>query len=241
MNANRPKLLLASIVGLAMLILGPCVALAQPATGSGTETTPRLGVDQNTMAQAGAAYMALLEIEAVQAELQLTAEQRGKCQQVKANVVAEARRRFATINPAERPDLAKQWEKELAHDAQTSIEAILVPAQLQRLRQIRLQIQGTAALYRPDVMRALGIDERQKDTLWAVATRARQRMQEAAQSLQRALGESRDSPAVDRNLAAMEQLRREADAQVMAVLTPQQQARFQQMMGTRFVRMKDEG
>ena len=81
-------------------------------------------------------------------------------------MIGEARRRFATFDPAERPDLAKQWEKDLAHDAQVSIEGILAPGQLERLRQIRLQMQGAAALYRPDVMTALGIDGRQRRRCW---------------------------------------------------------------------------
>jgi hypothetical protein len=219
----------------------PQSPVAEPTSRPPGVDAPRLGVDQSTLAQAGAAYMALLELKAVQLELQLTAEQLWKCRQVQENVIAEARRRFATFNPAEHPDLAKQWEKELAHDAQVSIEGILVPGQLERLRQIRLQMQGAAALYRPDVMNVLGIDGRQKEALQAVAAHARQRMQEVSESLERALSRRRDPPSADRDLAELERLRREADAQALAILTPQQQARFQQMMGARFERMKDEG
>jgi hypothetical protein len=242
MDAGSRRVVATLVAGTALLLFGPSRVPAQPGPSelppsvpSSVQTqSPQLGVSQSTLAQAGSAYMALLELNEVQAELQITPEQRWKCQQVREGVFAEARRRFATLNPAERPDLAKQWEKELSHDAQASIEGLLVPGQLERLRQIRLQFQGSAALYRPDVMRALGIDGGQRESLWAVATRARQRMQEATQVLQRAMAEGRDSRTTDGVLAQMEQVRREADAQAFGILAPQQQATFQQMMGAKF-------
>ena len=52
-ETRHPEILSALLVGLAMLSVGPRVAMSQP----------RLGVDQSTLAQAGAAYMALLEVD----------------------------------------------------------------------------------------------------------------------------------------------------------------------------------
>jgi len=55
------------------------------------------------------------------------------------------------------------------------------------------------------------------------------------------LSRRRDPPSADRDLAELQRLQREADAQALAILTPQQQARFQQMMGARFEKVNDEG
>ncbi|PQO25426.1 hypothetical protein C5Y96_24095 [Blastopirellula marina] len=100
-------------------------------------------------------------------------------------------------------------------DVEKDLEKVLMPAQLQRLKQIQVQQQsrgrGGVSFANPRIVEALGLSEAQLADL-----------RDKAEELQNEMR------------AKVEELRKEADAELLQMLTPEQQKKWKEMMGEPF-------
>ncbi len=178
--------------------------------------------------------MGLLRIEAVQTELEISPVQK------------EALEKLAEQGRGERPDFGnfremseeerrEAFEKmrarseERAAEMREQLEEVLLPQQIERLQEISLQIRGIQALDDPKVAEKLGLTEEQKSKLAEArqgqADKMRERMREMFQGGGGAQGNIRE---------AMGKMREEMEEEILAVLSSDQQKKFEEMKGADF-------
>ncbi|MEN6406028.1 MAG: hypothetical protein ABFC77_06105 [Thermoguttaceae bacterium] len=138
----------------------------------------------------------LLQMDQVQKELQLTDEQRAKLLMVGMQM----------LQSGKRGNLEKQ------------VSAILKPEQRQRLKEIRMQLDGVNAMLSPKVSKELNLSADQLAKLRAIQTVAR-----PAQAEKNASPEQRYLKVIA--------MRKEATTQALKILTPEQRAQFEKMQG----------
>ncbi len=137
---------------------------------------------------------------------------------------------FRTASDAEREKAAVQMREQAAKraaEAKEQLEELLLPEQLERLEQIALQVQGPAALLSPDVAKELELS--------AETTAALQKDVEASTEKTR---EMMTAAMQDRNFEGIrekaEQMRTELEQKLLAHLTSEQKAKFEEMKGAKF-------
>ncbi|MCU0977735.1 MAG: hypothetical protein MUF25_01055 [Pirellulaceae bacterium] len=187
----------------------------------------------------GGSLLDLARIEAVQKEIEAVDDQvkgieklseemrasRGERPQVDWRNMSEADREKAMA------EMRKQREAEAAK-ANAKLGEVLLPLQIERLEQISLQMRGTAALADPKVAAKLSLTEDQKKKLEAAQTANMESMRTQMQQLFQ--GGNRDQQSREGMREKMEQLRKDADAKVLAVLTADQKAAFEKLKGAAF-------
>ena len=152
----------------------------------------------------------LLGQESVQKELQLTPTQ------VQAlNSISEKQRTAMSqafqLDREERGDKIQQISKQ----TESMIGQVLSPQQQQRLMQISLQQQGTRAFERPDVVQGLGLTPEQLAQIQQIRDATSAEMAELFRK-------------------QMEEIRKAAEQKVVAVFTPEQQAKWNETRGANF-------
>jgi serine/threonine protein kinase len=160
----------------------------------------------------------LLTLESVQHELKLTAEQ------VRQVALLAGQRREAVRGARElSPDRWHARFDELAAQEKTLIDA-LPPEQARRLQQIAWQQRGTRALGDSEVAEALGLTAAQRERVRTIQDEARRAM--------RALGHPRNA---HRNRPrSLEDAWKGTREQLLAILTPEQKAKWKEMTGEPF-------
>jgi hypothetical protein len=103
---------------------------------------------------------------------------------------------------------------------------ILLPHQLDRIKQIQLQTQGASALRNSDVAAKLALNDSQKEDIERIARENQQTIQEEMRELRQGGGEAFQ--------AKMAELRKTADEKLLAVLNAEQKAKFEEMKGAAF-------
>jgi Spy/CpxP family protein refolding chaperone len=181
----------------------------------------------------GMSLLGLAQLEAVQKEIEAVEDQVAAIRKL-------AEESQAARRPGERPDfrnmddaarekaiaeMRAQREKEAAATT-AKLGEILLPLQMERLEQIALQMRGTAALADPAIAAKLELTAAQKQKLEAAMTANREAMQQAFQG---ARGQDREQMRT-----RFQQLRTDADAKLLAVLTTAQKAAFEKMKGPAF-------
>lgn len=96
------------------------------------------------------------------------------------------------------------------------------------MTEIYIQVAGVAALQDDDIAAELGITEAQKTKMAEIQAANREEIGAQMRELFQSGG---DREAIQ---AKMQELRRAADAKVLAVLTPEQQKKFEEMKGKPF-------
>lgn len=186
--------------------------------------------------------MALLDVEEVQKELDLLDEQVKEIRDLAGKMREEGRGgrggdrpNFREMSEEERQAWMQERQKEAAERAQKvdeELKNILLEPQIARLDQIYVQTAGAMALNDPKVSSQLSVTESQKDEMQKVREESmqasREQMREAFQ------GGDRDAAR-----EKMEQLQKETDAKVIAVLTADQQAQWKEMHGEPFKMPED--
>lgn len=219
----------------------------------------------------GGGMIALLRIEAVQKELDLTAEQIAEIDKLLASarggdrggdarrpgarpegqrrpggedgerrrpagdnttVPAPAATSFVVFQQDDAPtdeerrarfeEFRKQAE-ERQKEMQAKLAEILLPHQLDRLKQIYIQVQGVGALQDAEIAKELGISDEQKEKMAEVRTAAGAKMRE--------LFQGGDREAAREKFA---ELRESINKDVLALLTTEQQEKFEKMKGEKF-------
>jgi Spy/CpxP family protein refolding chaperone len=210
MNIDRHFLRIASLIGLAILST-PGVVFAQ---GGGF----RGGFG-------GGGVLGLLYRDDVRQDLQLVDEQQENvdalAEEIRADIQDEMRDMFRQMQDLSDDERRQQFEKirermeEVNADAEKRLKKVLLPHQFDRLKQInvqmRVQEQGAAALTSGDLAETLDLTDAQ-----------RERLEERAAEVQQELQEK------------INQLRIEARNKMLDVLTAEQRAKLESLMGDDF-------
>lgn len=132
--------------------------------------------------------------------------------------------------PAEGAAQPTQEERQKQRDElQKKIAAILTPAQNTRVKEIQLQMQGTRALTSDEVVKELGLSEKQVADI--EAARESGRPQGGGQQP----GGTPPTPEErQKMMEAITKAREESNKKVLAVLTPAQKAKWEKMLGKKF-------
>ena len=115
----------------------------------------------------GAGLLDLLKQPAVVDDLRLSQSRRAKVKELSARLDEQRKEWFGTfvrLAPAER----RRRDLEVARANEADVNAILTPEQLQRLRQIALQLQGPRAFREPDVAAELKLTADQRERIRAI-------------------------------------------------------------------------
>jgi Spy/CpxP family protein refolding chaperone len=169
--------------------------------------------------------MGLIVRDDVQQELQLVDEQQEKVQAVmddmRTQMQEEFRERFSQMGDLsdeerrERFDEIRERMEELNADMEKRLKKVLLPHQFDRLKQIdlqtRIQTRGAAALTTGELAEALNLTDAQREKLEARAEEVQQELQEQ-----------------------IRQLQIEARNKLFEVLTAEQRAKLESLMGDQF-------
>jgi Spy/CpxP family protein refolding chaperone len=118
---------------------------------------------------------------------------------------------------------------ELRDRVRSQVNEALTPAQAERLRQIRVQVDEALALTDKDIGDSLGLSEEQRSRMRGVLGRAGARLRELVRGP--SAGE-REIPPELREKA--EELHREAIQEALGLLTPRQRENLERMKAKRF-------
>jgi hypothetical protein len=185
----------------------------------------------------------LLRVEEVREELGLDETQEELVQAVEEEVRGDRPRQrfnFRDASEEERQkffaDLRARAEKD-AKAAKEMLAAVLSKDQMLRLSQISIQQQGTGALTHPDVEKQLSITAEQKEKIEKVQQTTSEELRSKMREIFRGRGRDRDDFR-DENFEELRgkltALRADAQKQVLALLSPDQQKQFETMQGKKF-------
>ena len=197
--------------------LAPCILLAQPGGGGGF----RGGGGPF----GGGGVMGLITRDEVQQELQLVDEQQEKVQAVSEEMGNQMREELRDLF-SQMQDLSEEERQERFDEIRTRVEKlnaemekrlkkVLLPHQFDRLKQIdlqtRIQQRGAAALTTGELAETLNLSDSQREKLEERAAEVQQELQEQIRQLQ-----------VD------------ARNKIFEVLTAEQRAKLETLMGDQF-------
>jgi len=179
---------------------------------------------------AGMGRMRLLGVSQVQKELGLNEQQIADVEKARDEMrdsrpgrgQSGERPNFQDMTQEERQKFREQRMKQMQERVEQETEklnAILKPEQMTRLDEIFLQVRGAGALMDPAVSKKLGLDEQQVKDLRQTAMSSFAGMREAFQANDR---------------EKIQELRKEADAKMLDVLTDEQKTKFNEMKGKTF-------
>ncbi|MGD0519072.1 MAG: hypothetical protein ABSA26_16175 [Thermoguttaceae bacterium] len=174
----------------------------------------------------GMMILSLVQNEKVQKELEIVADQKTKLTELATEQRSAMRDAFSSLpqdlDPEERMTKMQALMKENQDKLMKKLGEILLPKQLERLKQILLQAQGSMALSDPDVVKALNITSEQQEKMKTVREDA---MTKSRDALSGVSGAERRTK--------MQELMKEIDKKVLEVLTTDQVAQLEKMKGAK--------
>jgi Spy/CpxP family protein refolding chaperone len=177
----------------------------------------------------------LLQSEQVQKELELVDDQKTKLNEIREKAMAKMREAFGdrealkNLSAEERKTRFAEAGKKLAAQAEETkkeIEGVLLAHQVERLNQIALQVRGVAAFQDKEVQEALGLSSDQLDKMKSLGEASRDKFRSAMEGLRGSSDQERR--------AKFQELRKQAEDEVMGVLTSEQKEKFDKMKGPKF-------
>lgn len=172
----------------------------------------------------GGDLFSLLNNESVQKELEVVPSQLEDIRKLGDEMRNSMRDMFQGMRNASEDERREMFDKlrTAREDVEKDLEKVLMPAQLQRLKQIQVQQQsrgrGGVSFSNPRIVEALGLTEAQLADL-----------RDKAEELQNEMR------------AKVEELRKQADAELLQMLTPDQQKKWKEMMGDPFEMEQERG
>lgn len=179
--------------------------------------------------------MMLLALDEVQTELEVSPQQKEGLDKI----AEKAREAGAAARGGERPDFGNMSDTERqaffdrirketearAAEMKGQLEEVLLPQQIARLDEIKLQVRGIQALQDNEVTAKLNVTDDQKKKLAEIRDSQQDRMREMFQGGGGGGGDPR---------AAFQKLREDIEKETLAVLDTTQQAEFEKMKGEKF-------
>jgi enterochelin esterase-like enzyme len=224
--------------GLFLLLLTSAVLAQQPPRrgpgGFGRGGFPRFGFGAR---DAQASPTALLAIPEVRKELATTEGQNHQIDKALAGLQEQVRTLFGNFQELQdlpEEDRAKRFAEagekfqEAQRKAADEIAAMLDQPQVARLNQLRLQREGVAALNRTEVADQLGLSAEQREKLLAIQEEARQAGAAAGNFQEMSDDERREF------FSKMQERRRKTEADMLLVLTADQQDKLTELKGAKF-------
>jgi Spy/CpxP family protein refolding chaperone len=213
-----------AIVGVTVLAHSAAV-LAQPPGGPGGPPPGGFGGPGGPGGFGGGGILGLAMRDEVQQELQLVDEQRDKVRDLVDGARDKMRDQFRGMfeNMRDLSDEERQARfgelrakmEEMNADMEKDLASVLLPHQMERLKQIDLQTKmryrGAGALTGGDVAKALNLTDEQREKLEKRAAEVQEELQ-----------------------GKIRELQAEARKKMIDVLTPEQQAQLQKLMGDSF-------
>jgi Spy/CpxP family protein refolding chaperone len=208
-----------SIAALSVVLVAG-VSFAQPGGGG-----PRGGPGGPGGLFGGGGVLGLAQQQEVQQEIELSEDQQAQLQTLSDTIRSEVRDQMQGMfqglrdlsdeeRQAKFAEIRTKFE-EINKDAETRLQSVLMPHQLDRLKQIdlqsRIQRGGAAALTEGELADTLGLSEDQRAQI-------RDKAEQVQKDLQEKIG----------------QLRVDARNQLLEVLTPDQRSKLESMMGAEF-------
>ncbi len=183
----------------------------------------------------GVGRLALLRVEAVQKELEMSADQVAGVQKLQEELRGTRgqggqRQNLQDLTQEQRQELMRERRQRAAERAEQELAKLgtmLSKEQMGRLEQIVVQVRGASALQDPAVAKKLGITEQQQEEI-------RQANQDANSSMREQMQALRDSSDREQARAKMAELRSKAGEKVLAVLSAEQRKNFDEMKGEPF-------
>jgi Spy/CpxP family protein refolding chaperone len=191
----------------------------------------------------GGGYLRLLQNEKVQKEIELVADQKQKLEAL-AKEAQEARRaKMGDMSKLSREEMQKKMEevgKEMQEEVQKTqkkVEEILLPHQVERVKQIQLQSQlemmPGMTLASPEVVKGLDLTEDQQAKIKTINEEAMKAMGDMRPGGGRpATDEEREKRKKARE--EMDTKRKENNTKLMDVLTAEQKEKLEKMKGPKF-------
>lgn len=168
--------------------------------------------------------------EKVQDELKLTVEQKSQLNARAFDFVQETlefMQRTQEAKPEERPKKQHEYAQKAGQKLDKLLKGNLNEAQIERLRQIALQLEGLFALGRPELMKELMLTEEQRKGFIEIVMSFQKQIEPLARKMQ----EGGDPQEFGRKA---QKLRDEHQIEISALLTDAQKARWKEMLGKPF-------
>ena len=172
----------------------------------------------------------------VQNDLKLTADQKAKIEAISQKYREQMRSRMGGPGMGQGDWQARIDEMRKMMEAQdTEVNQVLTPQQQKRMKEIRLQLMGPAALLEQEVQKELGLTSQQVSKIEDLQRKA----SEANMSL---FQKMRDGSVTREQVQqAMQNNQKALEAETMKVLTPEQQGKLKAMRGAEFKRQDSPG
>jgi len=216
----------------AMVVLATTSALLPTNTIIAQGPQPAQGMGQGSRASGDSpndpSY--LLDSEAVQKELALTAEQKAALQNVRDEQSAADQAFFAGFMGISPDEMQRRLEQR-ASNLRSKIQKVLTPQQTARLSEINLQVVGFRALSYDDVAKALGLTADQKQQLKNLSDESHRKIDELTATIridQLSKQQRADLRKKQDDIVAQ---RKEKS---LSLLTDEQKARFEKLQGEKF-------
>ena len=164
----------------------------------------------------------LASLEQVQTELKVTPEQKAKISEINEQLAEDRRALGRPEGQDGFRQRAEQIEK-LNAEATKQLHAAIDETQQNRLREIWIQVNGTGVLSDEAIAKELKITEQQQEQLTSTRRESFQAFGEAFRSA----GDLSE----DQRREKLQELRRESEQKVLAVLTAEQREQFEKMQG----------
>ncbi|GAB6167424.1 hypothetical protein JCM19992_34240 [Thermostilla marina] len=233
----------AALLALAVVGMIAGSAMAQPGGrggpggGPGGQRGPGMFAGPGGPGGGGMGILGLLRIEQVQKEIELLDDQKADLEKLGEKAREAMREVFGDFRNLSREEMQQRREEiqkkmqEQQKKLQAEVEKILLPHQLERLEQIRIQLMGIQALNDPEVAKKLNITDAQKEKIQKVQEQAREKMREAFQGMRGGDGQRPDPEAMRERFT---KLREQIEKDVLAVLTSEQKKKFEELKGEPF-------
>jgi len=227
----------------AAALLVASAAVAQPPGGRpGGPRGPGMMMAGPGMGFGGGSALGLLRLEQVRKELELVDDQVAKLNQLAEKLRSEMRERFSglrDLSPEERRAKMQELGQELRkrnEELEAEVKKILLPHQLTRLEEIRLQLMGLRALDDPKVAEALGITEEQKAKMQQIREQAREKMRSLFEQMRgmRDLTEEERAAKREELRKQFQEARQGVEKKILDVLSDEQKETFEKMKGEPF-------
>jgi len=207
------------LVSMAVVALFATVSSAQPGGGRG-------GFGRGMMQSPAAMWGMLLQAPTVQKDLNLTEDQQAKIKELSEKAragMAELFQGMRDLSPEEQQARRAEMGKR-AEEQRKSLEGILLPNQVARLKEIVLQRRGLSALQDKEIQETLALSDEQKEKLKTIQADARKKSQEVFQNQDLEQQARREK---------LQEIQKEASEAATAVLTSEQKEKFEKMQGTK--------